>query len=45
MERIEAGLLIPGAGAPVPDAVLVADGGVISYAGPAAAHRPRRLPA
>ncbi len=35
MERIEAGLLIPGAGAPVPDAVLVADGGVITYAGPA----------
>ena len=37
MERIEAGLLIPGDGAPKPDAVLVADGGVISYAGPAAA--------
>jgi imidazolonepropionase-like amidohydrolase len=36
MERIEAALLIPGAGAPVPDAVLVADGAVISYAGPAA---------
>ena len=35
MERIEAALLIPGAGAPVPDAVLVADGAVISYAGPA----------
>jgi imidazolonepropionase-like amidohydrolase len=36
MERIEAALLIPGAGAPVPDAVLVADGALISYAGPAA---------
>lgn len=37
MERIEAGLLIPGEGVPVPDAVLMADGGVISYAGPATA--------
>ncbi len=36
MLRIEAGLLIPGAGEPVPDAVLVADGIAISYAGPAA---------
>jgi imidazolonepropionase-like amidohydrolase len=36
MERIEAALLIPGDGAPVPDAVLVTDSGVISYAGPAA---------
>jgi imidazolonepropionase-like amidohydrolase len=35
MERIEAGLLLPGADAPVLDAVLVADGGAISYAGPA----------
>jgi imidazolonepropionase-like amidohydrolase len=35
MERIEAGLLIPGDGAPVTDAVLVSDGSVISYAGPA----------
>jgi imidazolonepropionase-like amidohydrolase len=37
MERIEAGLLIPGDGAPVSEGVVVADGGVISYAGPAAA--------
>jgi imidazolonepropionase-like amidohydrolase len=36
MLRIEAGLLIPGQGEPVPDAVLVADGPTISYAGPAA---------
>ena len=36
MDRIEAGLLIPGDGAPVTDAVLVADGPVITYAGPAA---------
>ncbi len=35
MERIEAALLIPGDGTPVPDAVLVTDSGVISYAGPA----------
>lgn len=37
MDRIEAGLLIPGDGTPVPDGVLVADGGTIAYAGPAAA--------
>ncbi len=37
MERIEAGLLIPGDGAPVGEGVVVADGGVISYAGPATA--------
>ena len=37
MLRIEAQLLIPGAGEPVPDAVVVADGPTISYAGPAAA--------
>jgi imidazolonepropionase-like amidohydrolase len=36
MLRIEAGLLIPGDGEPVPDAVVVADGPTISYAGPAA---------
>jgi imidazolonepropionase-like amidohydrolase len=36
MHRIEAGLLIPGDGEPVSDAVLIADGGTISYAGPAA---------
>ena len=36
MDRIEAGLLIPGDGAPVTDGVLVADGAVITYAGPAA---------
>jgi imidazolonepropionase-like amidohydrolase len=34
VQRIEAGLLIPGDGDPVPDAVLLADGAVISYAGP-----------
>ena len=37
MLRIEAQLLIPGEGEPVPDAVVVADGPTISYAGPAAA--------
>jgi imidazolonepropionase-like amidohydrolase len=37
MLRIEAQLLIPGEGEPVPDAVVVADGPIISYAGPAAA--------
>jgi imidazolonepropionase-like amidohydrolase len=36
MDRIEAGLLIPGDGAPVTDGVVVADGSVITYAGPAA---------
>jgi imidazolonepropionase-like amidohydrolase len=36
MIRINAELLIPGDGAPVPDAVLVVDDQVISYAGPAA---------
>jgi imidazolonepropionase-like amidohydrolase len=36
MIRIEAGLLIPGDGEPVSDAVLVADGSSVSYAGPAA---------
>ena len=36
MDRIEAGLLIPGDGTPVTDGVLVADGAVITYAGPAA---------
>src|SRR5262244_1918779 len=35
MERIEAELLLPGAGAPVSDAVVVLDGRVITYAGPA----------
>src|SRR5437660_5561390 len=35
MHRIEAGLLIPGRGGPVPDGVLVLDGPSISYAGPA----------
>ncbi len=35
MERIEAELLIPGGGEPVRDAVVVIDGPVISYAGPA----------
>ena len=37
MLRIEAQLLIPGEGEPVPDAVVVADGPTISYAGPAGA--------
>ena len=37
MLRIEAQLLIPGEGEPVPDAVVVADGPTITYAGPAAA--------
>jgi len=35
MERIEAELLIPGSGEPVRDGVVVLDGTVISYAGPA----------
>jgi len=35
MLRIEAALLIPGEGDPVADAVVVADGATISYAGPA----------
>jgi imidazolonepropionase-like amidohydrolase len=34
MERIEAGLLIPGGGEPVSDGVVVIDESVISYAGP-----------
>src|SRR5262245_5099070 len=33
--RIEAGLLIPGRGEPVSDAVVILDGETISYAGPA----------
>jgi imidazolonepropionase-like amidohydrolase len=37
MLRIEAALLIPGEGDPVADAVVVADGATISYAGPASA--------
>jgi imidazolonepropionase-like amidohydrolase len=36
MERITANLLIPGAGEPVRDGVVVLDGAAISYAGPAA---------
>jgi imidazolonepropionase-like amidohydrolase len=36
MLRIEAGLLIPGAGEPVADAVVITDDATISYAGPAA---------
>ena len=36
MERINAGLLIPGRGEPVRDATVLIDGGRISYAGPAA---------
>jgi len=34
MERIEAGLLIPGGGEPVSDGVVIIDESVISYAGP-----------
>jgi imidazolonepropionase-like amidohydrolase len=37
MLRIEARQLIPGDGEPVPDAVVIADGATISYAGPAGA--------
>ncbi|HXP19913.1 MAG TPA: amidohydrolase family protein [Streptosporangiaceae bacterium] len=37
MHRIEAELLIPGQGEPVHDGVVVLDGSVISFAGPAAA--------
>ena len=37
MHRIEAGLLIPGEGEPVRDAVLVTEDATITYAGPAAA--------
>ena len=36
MERIEAALLLPGSGEPVTDGVVVLDGPVITYAGPAA---------
>ena len=36
MERIEAELLIPGIGEPLADGVVIIDGPVISYAGPAA---------
>lgn len=36
MERINAGLLIPGRGEPVREAAVLIDGGRISYAGPAA---------
>ncbi len=35
MERIEAELLVPGSGEAVPDGVVVLDGPIISYAGPA----------
>ncbi|HLJ98651.1 MAG TPA: amidohydrolase family protein, partial [Streptosporangiaceae bacterium] len=35
MHRIEADVLIPGAGEPVPDGVLIIDGERIAYAGPA----------
>ena len=37
MDRIQARLLIPGSGDPIPDGVVVLDGQRISYAGPAAA--------
>jgi imidazolonepropionase-like amidohydrolase len=35
LDRIEAGLLIPGDGEPLSDAVVITDGGVIDYVGPA----------
>jgi imidazolonepropionase-like amidohydrolase len=34
-ERIEADLLIPGRGEPIPDAVVITEGNIIAYAGPA----------
>ena len=34
MVRIDAGLLIPGRGPPVPEACVIVDGEAISYAGP-----------
>jgi imidazolonepropionase-like amidohydrolase len=37
VQRIEARILIPGRGDPVPDAVVLTDGPVITYAGPAGA--------
>jgi imidazolonepropionase-like amidohydrolase len=40
MERVEAGLLVPGRGEPVRDGVVVWDGPVITYAGPAAGAPP-----
>ena len=40
MERIDAGLLIPGRGEPVADATVLIDGERISYAGPAAGAPP-----
>ena len=36
MQRIEADVLVPGRGAPVPDGCVIADGPVLSYAGPLA---------
>jgi imidazolonepropionase-like amidohydrolase len=40
MERIEAGLLVPGRGEPIRDGVVVWDGPTITYAGPAAGAPP-----
>jgi imidazolonepropionase-like amidohydrolase len=40
MQRIEAGLLIPGSGEPVPSGVVLIDGPHISYAGPVAGAPP-----
>jgi len=37
MDRIQASLLVPGSGEPIRDGVVVLDGPVISYAGPASA--------
>jgi imidazolonepropionase-like amidohydrolase len=36
VQRIEADVLVPGRGAPVPDGCVVADGPVLTYAGPSA---------
>src|SRR5262252_6001356 len=40
MQRIEAELLIPGAGEPVRDGVVIIDGAEIAYAGPASGAPP-----
>jgi imidazolonepropionase-like amidohydrolase len=43
--RIEADLLIPGRGEPIADAAVITDGGLITYAGPAASAPPSEAPA
>jgi imidazolonepropionase-like amidohydrolase len=40
MQRIEAGVLVPGRGAPVPDGCVIVDGPVLRYAGPLAGAPP-----